>query len=205
MTNARSNSLMAKTSAVLGLDPGLNITGWAVLDKGGGEPRLRGCGHIETVPGLSLGERLEKIFRELGGVIKKYGPREAAVEEAYLTKRAPSQLGTMQARGVILLACRLNGLEIISYNPRTVKKTVTGDGDASKFHVQKIIQARMKMKDTIKPDDTADAVAAALCHCQTNPANRKIASAKKDMSNFIGREREAKRKNFLRLIKEKTG
>lgn len=153
---------------VLGIDPGLSQTGWAVLDQLPAGPRLRASGVIETFPDTSLPDRLRKIHTALSDILSEHQPAQAAIEELFFLKAARTIIGTFQARGVILLAVAQGGCSVSDYNPRTVKLTLTGSGDAAKPQMQRVLQKALGLSDILRPDDVADAAAIALCHIRSN-------------------------------------
>ncbi|PIS46719.1 MAG: crossover junction endodeoxyribonuclease RuvC, partial [Elusimicrobia bacterium CG08_land_8_20_14_0_20_51_18] len=141
---------------ILGIDPGLDRTGWSVLWGSGGRQEILRYGLIHTEAGTPLPERLEKIFDELTSVIEENRPEEAAVEEVFFSKRAGTQASTTHARGVILLALRKKGVKIYPYNPRAVKQNLTGNGNADKKQMERMVQLAFSLKKPIKPDDISD-------------------------------------------------
>lgn len=149
---------------VLGIDPGVSETGWAVLMGESSAPSLRAAGLIKTTPDLPLPERLKRIFAAVSGIIAEHQPETFAIEEMFFLKAANTIRGTLQARGVILLAAAQAGLPISEYNPRTVKLTLTGSGGADKLQMQKIVQKTLRLAEMLRPDDVADAAAIGLCH-----------------------------------------
>ena len=151
-------------SKVLGVDPGISETGWAVLESAGAAVRLVDAGCLKTSPRTPLPERLRLIFRGLKDVIARHAPDEAAVEEMFFLQIAHTVRATLQARGVVLLALAESGLEFREYNPRQVKSALTGSGTAAKAQMQKMTQAALGLAEPLRPDDTADAAAIALCH-----------------------------------------
>ncbi len=159
---------------ILGIDPGLDKTGWAVIKKESAVFTLLDSGLIHTKASTSLPERLEFIFDSIASIGLKWKPIAAAVEEMFLNNKTNTQANTVHARGVILLACKKSGVSISSYNPRTIKKGVSGNGSADKMQMQKIVKMILRLKEIPKPDDVADAMAAALCHARTAPLNEKI-------------------------------
>ncbi len=164
---------------ILGIDPGLDRTGWAVLDKDGSAPPvLAASGLIHTPKNTLLEKRLASIFDELSSVIRTHAPAEAAIEEVFFSKRADTQANTTHARGVILLACEKSGLPISAYNPKTIKKTISGSGTAEKKQMQRVVQIILKLASVPEPDDVADAMAAALCHLRLAPFAKAVATAK---------------------------
>ena len=163
---------------ILGIDPGLDRTGWAVLEKNGSAPpALVASGLIHTPARLPLEKRLTRIFDSLAGVINDHRPGEAAIEEVFFSKRAATQADTTHARGVILLACEKGGLSISAYNPRTIKKTISGSGSAEKKQMQRVVQLTLNLAALPEPDDVADAMAAALCHLRLAPFAKALVKA----------------------------
>ncbi len=153
---------------VLGIDPGMHETGWAVVDGSApGAPRLLASGVIRTLPGVPLPERLKAIHAELHAVIVEHGPEGCAVEEMFFVKEAATVRATLQARGVALLAIAQNGHAVHEYNPKTVKSALTGSGSAQKAQIQMMVQKALKLDAPLRPNDVADAAAIAICHIRT--------------------------------------
>lgn len=150
---------------VLGLDPGLRITGWGIIDIDGNRMRCIGDGVVKTDAKLSLAERLVQLCEGIEGVIKRYGPVEAAVEETFVNKNPNSTLKLGQARGVVMLTPARAGLPVAEYTPNQVKKTVVGTGHAQKEQVQMMIKTLLPTA-RIEVADAADALAVAICHAQ---------------------------------------
>ena len=150
---------------VLGIDPGLAATGWAVLDPSPAKPRVIACGTIRTSASDVAGVRLAKIARGLRAAIAAHAPRVAAVEEALVARSARSALALGEARGVALLAAAEAGLEVHQYLPMHVKQAATGYGHAEKGQVERAI-THLVAAPGIPADSShaADAVAIALCH-----------------------------------------
>ncbi|HCC48593.1 MAG TPA: crossover junction endodeoxyribonuclease RuvC [Elusimicrobia bacterium] len=164
---------------ILGIDPGLDRTGWAVLEKdGAAPPRLRASGLIHTPAGARLEKRLSVIYDELAAVLKAHAPEEAAIEEVFFSKRADTQANTTHARGVILLACDKACVPIYPYNPKTIKKTISGSGSAEKRQMQRVVQLTLCLPAPLEPDDVADAAAAGLCHLRLAPFAKAVAAAR---------------------------
>ncbi len=155
---------------VLGVDPGVSETGWAVLAAGQGAPALLDSGCIRTSPRTPLPERLKTIHRALGDVFRRHAPCSMAVEEMFFVKVAHTVRATLQARGVVLLAAADAGVEVREYNPRQVKMALTGSGAAPKAQMIRMTQAALNLKEPLHPDDTADAAAIALCHLRAGRA-----------------------------------
>lgn len=159
---------------VLGIDPGTGRLGWAVLETQSlkvksknynNTPKLISCGLIETPANTKLDKRLKIIFEELGSVIKKYNPDEVAIEELFFVKNVKTAISVSHARGVAMLTSSLKNLEIYEYKPNVIKLAIAGYGHASKDQIVKMLKLHLK-GCSIKQDDTADAIAVALCHLQ---------------------------------------
>lgn len=155
---------------VLGIDCGLAITGWGVLQRGGnnGTPKVLGYGAIRTKAGRKLADRIKDIYDETADIIDKYKPDLVAIESIFYFKNQKTIMTVGQARGVIMLAASKRGLETVDYTPLQVKQAITGYGKASKSQVQKMIKILLKLDEIPRPDDVADALAVSYCHLNTN-------------------------------------
>ena len=151
---------------VLGIDPGVAQTGWAVLETGprGGDAGLIASGLLKTYPATELPARLESLHASLRELISTHKPETLAIEELFFMKIARSVAATSYARAVILLAASQHRCPVAEYNPRTVKISLTGNGNALKPQMQKMVQAILKLEKPPQPDDVADAMAIGLCH-----------------------------------------
>ena len=159
-----------KTVTVLGIDPGLDRTGWAVLTRDARSVlSLRACGLIHTDAAQELPQRLEYIFHELQYLLKNYAPNQVAMEQNFFLKRAITMANTVMTRGVIILACELAKKPISFYPPKRVKMMICGTGTADKKQVQRMVQLTLNLDKAPSPDDTADAVAIGICHLKTAP------------------------------------
>ena len=154
---------------VLGVDPGLARLGWAVLEVDGHDVTLVGCGGLETSAKEALPNRLLLLHKRLGDILREYRPLLVAAEKLFFTKNVTTGIAVAQARGAVLLAAAEHQLPFIEFTPTEVKSIVTGDGRADKRQVQRMIQILLKLKQLPKHDDTADAIAIALC-----AASRKV-------------------------------
>ena len=161
---------------ILGIDPGTAIVGWGILDctDDGQFSKTVAYGHIETNKNLSTAKRLKEIADNLLFLLKKYKPQEVAVEELFYFKNAKTVISVAQARGVIINVCFQNNLTIAEYTPLQIKQSLTGYGRADKVQMQKMIKSVLKLKSIPKPDDTADALAVALCHINSRRYTQKI-------------------------------
>ena len=156
------------SETILGIDPGFGRMGYGVIKKDAkGEWRAIGYGCVETSGKDSFVQRLAKIHLELLKIIKEYKPTRMAVEKLFFFKNVTTAIEVGQARGVILLAGVEAGLEIDEFTPLQVKQAMTGYGRAEKGQMQKIVATILGIKEKIKSDDAADALAVALCAGQS--------------------------------------
>lgn len=153
---------------VLGIDPGFGRMGWAVVEGSRSRQQLVEYGCLETSPNDSLNVRLEEIYDGVCELVEKYQPEAAAVEEIYYFKNAKSVIGVGQARGVVLVALVKKKVAAFNYTPLQIKRCVAGYGQADKKQMQMMVKSQLKLAAVPKPDDAADAVAAALTHIFTN-------------------------------------
>jgi len=152
-------------SLILGVDPGLNITGYGVIECAGGKLRVREAGVVRGKAGGSLAERVRRIHEGLTEVIAAFSPAAMALEELYSHYERPRTSILMgHARGVICLAAAQAGIEVVPYAATQIKKILTGNGRAPKTQMQQAIQRELSLSDPPDPPDVADALAVALCH-----------------------------------------
>lgn len=151
----------------MGIDPGIALTGYGIVQEDKGNLVLVTYGCIRTSKNEDTCQRLVKIYRTLGEVMKEYRPDSVAVEELFFNKNVRSAFQVGEARGVALLAAAHIGLEIFEYTPLQVKQSVVGYGRAAKNQIQEMVKMMLKVKNPIKPDDAADALALAICHCHS--------------------------------------
>jgi len=147
---------------VLGIDPGLARTGWALIGT-----RLVASGLIETPARTPLGDRLKRLHGAVLALLDLHRPEAVALEQLFFLRSTRAIAATSQARGVILLASALRGLEAAEYNPRDVKMALTGNGAALKPQMQRMVRLLLGLREDLRPDDVADAAAIALCHQRT--------------------------------------
>jgi len=163
---------MAAQSAfrVLGIDPGLNITGYAAVDVSGREPAIVEAGTVRTKARAAMAERIEQIHADLSEILAELKPDLVAIEKLYAHYKHPRTSILMgHARGVILLAAQQAGLAVRDLSATEVKKNLTGNGHASKLQVQRAIQAFCGLAELPRPPDVADALAIALCAVRKLP------------------------------------
>jgi crossover junction endodeoxyribonuclease RuvC len=152
---------------VIGIDPGLNVTGYGIVLCRAGEVKLLEAGVIRLPRshGANLPERLESLFAELRQVIEEFKPQAMCLEEVYSHATYPRTSILMgHARGVICLAAQLAGIPVLSFSAKRVKQSITGNGNASKLQVQRAVQNYFSLHRVPYPPDVADALAVALCY-----------------------------------------
>lgn len=159
---------------ILGIDPGYAIMGWGVIEKKGNSLVPIAYGSITTDKDMPMPDRLKHLYNSLMEVIAEYQPEEASIEELYFNNNAKTVIFVGEARGVAVLACANSGVGIFEYTPLQIKTTITGNGRAEKRQVQEMVKRLLNLPEIPKPDDTADAVAAAICHSYVGEAKKKM-------------------------------
>lgn len=149
---------------VLGIDPGTERLGWAVVEGNRAKQTLVACGCLETKANSPSADRLVILHGELSKIIEKYKPDTASVEDLFFFKNAKTVIKVAEARGMVLTLMTLRGMEVFNYTPLQVKQTITGYGRAEKRQVELMVKSMLKINVAIKPDDAADAVAIGLTH-----------------------------------------
>lgn len=149
---------------ILGIDPGYAIVGYGVLNYERGRFDTIGYGAVRTSAGTPFPERLETIYNDICGVLEKYGADSVAIEKLYFNSNTTTAIDVAQARGVIVLAARVHRVPVFEYTPLQVKQAVTGYGRAEKQQIMELTRAILRLEKLPKPDDTADALAVAICH-----------------------------------------
>lgn len=153
---------------IFGIDPGTATTGYGIIKKEGQNYSLIDFGCVKTPAKTPLEERLDLIFDEISGLIQKSKPDHVAVEELFFAANSKTAIAVGQARGVILLAAKKNGISIFEYTPLEVKMAICGYGRAEKRQIQEMVKTLLGLKSIPKPDDAADALAIAICHGQSH-------------------------------------
>ncbi len=155
---------------ILGIDPGLAIVGFGVIEKTRAGVRLIDYGVINTPKEHTLPERLEEIYNGMTALIEKYQPDHVAMEELFFNTNITTGIAVAEARGVALCCCmqKLGKSRLFEYTPLQIKQALTGYGRAEKQQVQYMVKTILRLKAVPKPDDAADGLAAALCHAQTS-------------------------------------
>ena len=152
---------------ILGIDPGLAIVGWGVIEYQNAKFRTIAYGSINTPKGTRTEERLRLIWEGMQELIEKYHPDAMAVEELFFTNNITTGIAVAEARGVILCTAHALGVKIAEYTPLQVKQAVVGYGRAEKGQVIAMVTSILRLNAPPKPDDTADALAIAICHAQS--------------------------------------
>jgi crossover junction endodeoxyribonuclease RuvC len=159
---------MPTISRILGIDPGLQVTGYGILEATPAGPRVCEAGVIrsnERRSGSNMAQRVRAVYDGIVEVLEQFHPEVIAVEQLYAHYQHPRTAILMaHARGVLFLAAGQRAIPMVSYNATRIKKTVTGSGRASKEQVQRTIQRELNLDQLPDPPDVADALAAALCH-----------------------------------------
>ena len=150
----------------LGIDPGFARCGYAFAKAKNSQYKIVNSGLIETFSNEEYNQRLLFIYTQLDSLIKQYKPDNASIEELFFSKNTKTAIKVAEARGVIILALTLNNIDFREYKPREIKSQITGNGNADKEAVIKMIN--LFTGSNIKQDDTADAVAIALAHASRN-------------------------------------
>lgn len=151
---------------ILGIDPGLALLGWSVVDVSPQGLGLVQFGCLETLAHQPLTKRLTQIYDQLTTLVQEHKPAAFAIETLFFVKNAKTLAQVGHARGVILLVAGQSNAEVFEYAPRQIKMALTGFGGAEKRQMQTMVQRMLNLKEIPKPDDAADAVAVALCHAQ---------------------------------------
>ena len=149
---------------ILGIDPGYAIVGYWIIRYENNRFTILDFGAITTPAGMAFEERLKCIYEDLCYLFDKFKPEAMAVEKLFFNTNKKTAVDVAQARGVILLAAKMNGAECFEYTPLQVKQSVVGYGRAEKKQVQEMTRQILNLNAVPKPDDTADALAMAICH-----------------------------------------
>ena len=153
---------------ILGIDPGYAIVGYGVLEYKNNHFKTIDYGAITTEAGTDFNRRLEIVYDELSSLMEKYKPDAMSVEKVFYNSNAKTVIDVSQARGVIMLAAQKHKIPVFEYTPLQVKQSVVGYGRAEKKQIQEMIKRILFLEKVPKPDDTADALAMAVCHAHTS-------------------------------------
>ena len=153
---------------ILGVDPGFGITGYGLIEADPDDIRnvkLLEAGVLRSAKNTPFSARLEEIYARMVELLEEFKPASVAVEEIFSSPAFPrSSIAIGHVRGVLLLAASQKKIPVFSYFPRQVKKSLVGNGNASKSQVQKMVENMFGLDKAVRPDDMADAIAIALCH-----------------------------------------
>ena len=152
---------------ILGIDPGLALLGWGVVEAVGGRLKLLGYGVVETKAGTPQPQRLRAIQLGIRDVISIYKPDEIAFEELFFARNVTTALSVGAARGAAVIAAAEYTENLYEYTPMQIKQAVTGYGKADKHQIQQMVKLLLNMKEIPKPDDAADGIAAAITHAHS--------------------------------------
>ena len=151
---------------ILGIDPGIQITGYSILDTNNDNYTVVASGSIRTVKESGIQNRLSEIFHDIISICKMYEPDTASIEELFFFKNQKTIIPVAQARGVILAALNEMGIQSNEYTPLVVKQVITGHGRATKNEVRDMVKRFVEINRNVKLDDTVDAIAIAICHAR---------------------------------------
>lgn len=149
---------------ILGIDPGYAILGYGIVEMNGNRFKVLDYGAVTTHAKMEMPDRLKVLYNSLMEIIVHHEPEVASIEELFFNTNAKTAILVGQARGVAVLACANSGLDIAEYTPLQIKQALVGYGRAEKKQVQTMVKTILNLKEVPKPDDTADALAAAVCH-----------------------------------------
>ena len=156
---------------ILGIDPGYAIVGWGVIEYEHSRFRVLGYGAITTNADTPFPQRLESIYNDMCYVFEKYKPSVMSMEKLFYNSNQKTVIDVAQARGVITLCAQMHNKDIFEYTPLQVKQSVTGYGRAEKKQVMEMTRSILGLASVPKPDDTADALALAICHAHCNASS----------------------------------
>lgn len=153
---------------ILGIDPGIAIVGYGVIDYDGNRMKVVDYGVITTPAKTNYAIRIKQIYEAMETLLDKYQVEQVAVEELFFNQNTKTAIDVAQARGAIVLSVMNKGRKLYEYTPLQVKQNVCGYGRADKRQVQEMVKRLLNLKELPRPDDAADALAIAIGHCSTN-------------------------------------
>lgn len=153
---------------ILGIDPGYAIVGYGVINYSGNHFEVINYGAVTTEASMDFTDRLMTIYDSISDIIVKYSPEYMSVEKLFFNNNSKTAIDVSQARGVILLSARKNNVKVFEYTPLQVKQAVVGYGRAEKRQVMEMTRILLNLSQIPKPDDTADALAVAICHAHSS-------------------------------------
>lgn len=152
---------------ILGIDPGMAIVGYGLIEVEGDNIQLLASGSIQTDKKLPDSKRLLEVYNDLSTIVQKYQPDCASVEELFFFKNQKTVIPVAEARGVILTVLEKFGIPTFGYTPMVVKQVLTGYGRADKKEVEQMVRIALESEKLPKLDDTVDAIAIAICHSRS--------------------------------------
>ncbi len=152
---------------ILGIDPGIATVGFGIVEYKNSRFKTIDYGAVLSAPDIEMTNRLKLIYDDMSYIIEKYSPDEVAVEQLFFNTNVKTAINVGQARGVLILAAANKNIPVFEYTPLQVKQAVVGYGRAAKAQVQYMVKAILSLSEIPKPDDTADALAIAVCHAHT--------------------------------------
>lgn len=153
---------------ILGIDPGMAIVGYGLIEVEGDNIQLLASGSIQTDKNLPDSKRLLEVYNDLSTIVQKYQPDCASVEELFFFKNQKTVIPVAEARGVILTVLEKFGIPTFGYTPMVVKQVLTGYGRADKKEVEQMVRISLESEKLPKLDDTVDAIAIAICHSRSS-------------------------------------
>ena len=163
---------------ILGIDPGYAIMGYGIIEMTGNHFSPVAYGALTTDKDMEMPDRLKHLYTGLMEVIAEYEPDEVSIEQLFFNTNTTTAILVGQARGVAILACANSGLPISEYTPLQIKQGLIGYGRADKKQIQSMVKTILNLKQVPKPDDTADALAAAICHGHSASYKNKLSKVK---------------------------
>ena len=165
---------------ILGIDPGIAIVGYGIVEYKNSKFKVIDYGQITTDSKMDTLTRLELVYKGIDILLKTYNIDEVGIEELFFNKNVKTAITVAQARGVIMLACSHNNKKVYEYTPLQVKQGVAGYGRAEKLQVQQMVKSFLNLKAIPKPDDVADALAVAICHAHSNKHEKTLKNIGRD-------------------------
>ncbi|NLB82107.1 MAG: crossover junction endodeoxyribonuclease RuvC [Clostridiaceae bacterium] len=152
---------------ILGIDPGIATVGFGIIEHEDNKFKTIEYGAVLSPPNIDMTKRLKLIYDDMTYIIEKYNPEQVAIEELFFNTNVKTAINVGQARGVLILSASNRGIPVFEYTPLQVKQAVVGYGRATKAQVQYMVKAILSLSEVPKPDDTADALAIAICHANS--------------------------------------
>ena len=159
---------------ILGIDPGIATVGFGVIEYDGNAFKVVEYGAVTSPAHTPMPIRLKMVYDDMSYIVNKYMPDEVAIEELFFNTNVKTAISVGQARGVLILAAANKEIPVFEYTPLQVKQAVVGYGRAEKSQVQQMVKAILNLKEVPKPDDTADALAIAICHAHSRGIRSKV-------------------------------